>query len=166
MANYAYITLAAPTTPTELEERIKAAVAKWWGERFKVVLADFEDGGPTWLVTLPATAHTAFNVFGDDQDIGFTVALQQGGKVLAFRHGPMGEFERWAQGVVEEELSEAYSAKLYFDATDEAHGPGPRRCRVDKSFGDYMTRSFSRPIPPEVEAWLAKIRERTPDGLW
>ena len=185
MANYAYIDVRirfrGPTDtsqpqwrPLSKQEKISAftpiltsAVLLALGPRWRVSLTDFEDDGPTWVVTVPGTArrglHASKRMLAPGEDVGFPVALQKG--QIAFRHGP-NMFARWAQGCVEEELADHFQSGVYFDATDETMPPGTVEYRRGKTFREYLARNFEKPLSPEDETWIESFRELTPDGFW
>ncbi len=170
MANYGYIEIPKITT-VDFERQLKLAVKKSLGDRWAVELADFEDGGPTWKVTVPGTApepDPSVPFFCQEGDVGFPVALQPG--QVAFRHcmiGPKDEFARWAQGCVEEELAESLGVPVVFDATGRAVPPGTREYRVGKTFRDYLIQQWDEGYSPEDVRFLEdRFKRYTPEGFW
>lgn len=178
MANYGYIDLkgymqggkawkpSVKTFPPVLE----AAVSRALGDRWKVSLADFKDGGHTWLVTLPGTAtsdarEAARRWAVTGQDVGFAVALQRG-PTIAFRHGGS-HFERWAQGSVEEELADYFRRGVLYDATDETVPPRTRYYRAS-SFQAHLTKRFSqgKKMTDKDREFLDGFRKQVPEGHW
>ncbi len=138
MANYGRIHLATPTTPDELGSQLQDAVDSWFGaRRFLANDADFEDGGPTWLVALrDEKKYTREEVIALEASswgpMEFAVALNDKGHTIAFRHSPMNPFARWAQGVTEEILADTYDTGVTYDATDETRPPGSGLYRIKR----------------------------------
>lgn len=152
MANYAYLQKLRPKLRVETFRPILAkAVLDLLGERWRVALAPFEDEGPAFLVTIPGTAEASWRAFttvpfnpAEAEDLGWMVAIQSGGAVLAFRHGPLTDLERWAQGCIEEELSERLKAPLHYDAGPITFKAGQRReYRKGRTLREYLLRNFN-----------------------
>lgn len=175
MANYALIKVAVckpkATKQTRIEQFepvLKACVFKTLDKRWEVKLADFDYDGITWLVTIPGTATTDLAaarkmLAAPGEDVGFMVALQP--KAIAFRHG-MNMFTGWAQGRVEEELSDHYEKGIFFDATDRTQKVGTREYRLGKTFRQYLLRNFDKPLSDEDEKYIDSFRRLVPDGHW
>ncbi len=177
MANYGYIKIRVGAPGASKVRRIesfeavlKQCVLKALDDRWQVKLADFEDEGPTWIVSLAGTAvpdNGKYACTDDgrpfDQDIGFAVALQT--RAIAFRHG-LSMFEGWAQGRIEEQLSEYYGHGIFYDATDRTTKPGPREYRKGKTFFDYLTRNFTKPLSPEDREHIDRFKRGVPEGHW
>jgi len=175
LANYAYINISLGPPKATKADRIAAftpvlqkAVLKALGDRWKVSLADFEDEGPTWLVTLPGTAEQTEEgamrrMRAPGEDIGFAVCL--GSRRIAFRHGP-NMFESWAQGCVEEELADFYNRGIFFDATNRTQKPGARAYRQGKTFQEYLSRNLVKPLSDEDRAYIDRHKETVPEGFW
>ncbi len=162
MANYGFITV----DPIDFESDLRGAVTRALDDRWVVSKANFEDGGPVWLVELPGTAVADEDLamsrwLPPGEDVGFAVALQPG--QVAFRHSS-NRFERWAQGCIEEELADLYSVGVLYDATDETMPPGTRRYRVGKTFRDFLMHHLKRCA--EDEAYIERWKTITPEGHW
>lgn len=167
MANYAYIDLESPTTLDVLESHVKKAL-KWFRGRLEVQRTTWDDEGPVLLVYIPKSetsdeTEALRRGLAPGDPIGFPIALQGEGQRLAFRHG-MNQFERWAQGVMEELLAEVYGAPIFFDATGQTVNPGARRYRVGRkhTFREYVTRSLGDEDSPYVQ----RAKSQTPEGFW
>jgi hypothetical protein len=173
VANYAYIRVRVSPGATKakrvegFEPILKRCVLKALDKRWKVELADFEDVGPTWTVTLPGTGlplpEANKRMMAPDQDIGFTVSIND--RCVAFRHVP-NHFETWAQGRVEEELAEYYGRGVFFDATSRTKAPKAREYRVGKTFQQYMARNFKKPLSAEDKTYLERYKMSAPEGHW
>jgi hypothetical protein len=170
MANYAYVQKIKPAlTAKSFESLLTSAVLDVLGSRWKVARAEFEDDGPVWLVTVPDTANVTREMLGtlagdDPEDVGWIVALQCKGAELGFRHGPNSEFARWAQGCIEEELSERLNAPLYYDAGPTTYKPGHRDYRLGNTFRAYLLRNFYG--KGEVhETFIQKLMRGAPEGF-
>jgi len=175
MANYGYVKIqVAQGKP--LQKRIEAfasvlvaCVQKALDERWRVVLADFDFDGPTWIVYLPGTAtknrrEANRRLLAPDQDVGFTVSLQP--RQIAFRH-PMNMFERWAQGRVEEEIADHYGRGIFFDATERTQKPGTREYRRGTTFRHYLERNFDKPLSRADARFLNdRFKDHAPKGHW
>jgi len=170
MANYSYIDLLGELTEEAFEAALTAAAARTLNPDWKVERASFEDGGPVWMVTLPGTAPEPTEetrklpFFCQDEDVGFMVALQP--SRVAFRHGPITPFERWAQGRIEEELADFFNVGVFYDATDRIAPPGTREYRTGTTYEDYVFRKWT-PTPAELESvkhdferWIPKGQSR------
>jgi hypothetical protein len=166
MANYGYLHLERRITPDDLEAKLKGAVQAWFGDRMTVQKANFRDDGPVWVVVIPGTR--AWNKKGPlpcNQDVGFAVALQKRGKAVAFRHGPS-LFENWAQGCIEEQLSETFGVGVFYDASGETHPVGEVEYRRGKTFKEYMSRNFDRHLSQEDREYIENFRAWAPPGWW
>ena len=175
MANYAFIQRIRPKLrPETFQPLLTKVVLDLLGPRWQVARSGFEDEGPTFLVSLPGTAEVAWKSFStlpfnaaEGCDIGWCVAIQAGGTVLAFRHGPLTEFERWSQGCVEEELSERLKAILHYDAGPITFKPGHREYRRGKTLREYLLRNFNGVPRDEKHAeYIARIESQTPAGFF
>lgn len=153
MSNYAFIQkIEPPLTKTSFFRQVALAGWNILGDGWKVAWADFDYDGPTLLVTIPETAKVTQGYWGEGspfEDIGFVVSLQDA-HTIAFRHSPMPEFARWAQGCIEEELSERLNAPLHYDAGPTTYTPGHREYRRGRSFREYLLRDFEG---KEREEW-------------
>jgi hypothetical protein len=154
MANYGYIDLPGELTEEAFEATLTAAVARTLNTDWKIVLTSFEDGGPVWMVFLPGTAVSTEETrklpfFCQDEAVGFVVALQP--SRVAFRHGPIGPFARWAQGRIEEELADFFNVGVEYDATGRVAPPGTRDYRTGTTYREYLFR-HSGPL----DSWLEK----------
>ena len=172
MANYTYIKVkilggSKETRMQSFEPILENCVIKTLDDRWKVKLADFEDEGPTWIVYLPGTAVLESKAsrlsFVPGQDVGFPVSMRP--RDLSFRHSP-NFFERWAQGRVEEELSDHYGRGIYSDAINRTSRVGMKEFRVGKTFLDYLSRNFKKPISYDDQKYLEKFKEHAPEGHW
>jgi len=167
MANYSYIHLPKVPTKDGFANALAGAVKRTLGDAWAVQLAEFQDGGPTWLVTLPGTAvpqpEANKRMVAPNQDMGFTVTLHT--KTIAFRHTP-NHFERWAQGCAREELADFFGSASFFDSTDRNVVPSAREYRQGKTFREYLTRNFDRPLTPDEEIWIARFKDYAPEGFW
>lgn len=172
MANYSYIKIkCGPQGSTKakriafFEPILKRCVLRALDKRWEIALASFEDGGPTWQVTLPGTEEdtgmVGFRALGDRA--GFTVALQD--RAIAFRH-PLTPFDRWAQGCVEEEIADHFGRGVFFDSTGRTTRVNTREYRRGKTFQEYVTRNLKRPLSPEDEKYLEKFKQQVPPGHW
>jgi len=150
---------------SEFEYVLKQAVLKTLDDRWQVKLASWEDGGPTWLVTLPATAcgqpEASKRLQAPGEDVGFTVSVQP--HAIAFRHS-VNMFTGWAQGRVAEQLSDHFRVGVFFDATNETYKHGTKRYRVGKTFRDYLTREFKKPLSAGDLAYVERYMRLAPEG--
>lgn len=175
MANYGYCYLKTPTTPEELEARIRSAVTSCLGERWAVKRADWEHlvNESTWWIHIPGTAtddnQEAMKLWtAPGEDVGFPVAIEQDseGRTIAFRHG-VGPFAGWAQGCVEEALADAYGVGITYDATGETRPPGTRERRSHPNYFEYAVRKFEKPLSKEDLAYIhMRVRWYVPKGFW
>jgi hypothetical protein len=170
MANYSHIHLAEPTTPEELEERLKEAVLMWFNGRAQVITAPWEHQNPTWLVYIPGTAQSdekkaLHSMLAPGEDVGFPVELEGEGRTIALRHSP-NMCETWMRGCIEEMLSEVYGVGVFYDATDRLAPPGSREYRRGRRLFDYLSRNFKRPLTKEDIAYLSRYRTGCPAGFW
>jgi hypothetical protein len=177
MANYGYIKIRIGSRTASREDRITAfspvlssVVQRTLDDRWKVKLSDFEDGGPTWLVYLPGTAEAVSGPYGctDDgrafgEDIGFAVALQD--RAIAFRHG-LSQFERWAQGCVEEALSQHFGHGIFYDATGRTTPVGPKTYRASKTYFAHVTRNLKKPLSKEDHKYIERFKRGVPEEHW
>lgn len=159
MANYGLIEVQVGSEGAPIEERIRfftpileGCVRLALDDRWKVALTEYEDEGPVWSVHL-----------SDVPEGGFPVALQSDG--IAFRHG-VGFFFRWAQGRLEEQLSEHFQVGITYDATDRTTEVGPKEFRSGRTFFDYLTRNFSKPLSFEDRAYIERFKTGVPEGHW
>jgi len=170
--NFGTLTKIKPKLRAETFRPIlEKAVLDLLDKRWKVELAPFDYlGDAAFLVTLPGTVDHARRVWGeeDENDLGWLVAIQNGGTTLAFPHSPMTELERWAQGCIEEELSERLKAPLHYDAGPITFKPGQRReYRRGKTLREYLLRNFGgKPRDAAHEEFLNRIAQTTPKGFW
>jgi hypothetical protein len=79
----------------------------------------------------------------------------------------MQEFARWAQGCIEEELSERLDAPLHYDAGPTTYKPGHREYRRGKTLREYLLRNFKG---KEREEWqndefFKRLMRGTPPGF-
>ncbi len=175
MANYAYINIRLGNPGAKKKDRIvgftpvlQKCVLKALDDRWKVELSDWEDDGPVWKVFLPGTALTDPKAAGQrlqtpGEDVGFPVALQA--RALAFRHS-MNMFTNWAQGRVEEEIADYYGRGIFFDATERTQKPGVRSYRTGKTFQDYLSRNFDKPLSVEDRKAVDFYKRLAPEGHW
>lgn len=175
MANSSYILVLVEPQATKqdcivafaplLQEMVKKAL----DDRWKVSLADWEDGGPTWLVTLPGTAVTSRPegvgkiLLPPGKDFGFPVTLEPG--CISFRSSP-NLFDAWAQGRLAEELADHYRKAVHFDATGRTAKPGTREYRTGKTFQEYLARNFDKPLSVEDQEEVDWWKRVTPEGHW
>ncbi len=160
MGNYTYIDIEGECETDiskaipPFENILKTVVKQALGDRWVVTFSEFEDDGPVWIVSLPNSASEPKEKdrllpwICQEGDLGFPVALQPGR--IAFRHAglvihheelpPM--FVRWAQGCVEEEMSEHLGLRVFYDATEKTYPPGSRRYRAGTPFQEYMSKLF------------------------
>jgi hypothetical protein len=98
--------------------------------------------------------------------VGFTVSLQKK-NLIAFRHGPISGFERWAQGCIEEVLSERLKAPLHYDAGPTTYKPGRREYRRGKTYREYVLRNFTGKKRTEFEndSFFKNLMRGTPPGF-
>jgi len=169
MANYGYIYLDRKIQPSELRLALRWAVAKWFRGRMQVEDTQLSDGGPLWWVFIPYSAPPEADAlkFGlaPNQDFGFSVALQGKGKTIAFRH-PLNGFEHWAQGCIEEMLSEHFDRGITYDASGETTKVGPKQYRARRRYGTYLARNFTKPLSDGDKTWLDRFKSTTPEGWW
>lgn len=148
MANYAYVQKIKPAlTRKTFLTLVREAVHDLLGARWRVEWAPFDFDGPTLLVTVPGTSDCVAEFWGTangdnpPEDVGFTISLQDA-KTIAFRHSPTMQFARWAQGCIEEELSERLKAPLHYDAGPTTFKPGRREYRKGTTLREYLLRNF------------------------
>lgn len=176
VANYAYLRKLRPKLRVDtFRPVLERAVVALLGPRWKVEIAPVEDEGPTFVVSLPGTAEVSWRAFSTEPfdekrsgDLGWTVAIQSGGAVIAFKHGPLTELERWSQGCIEEELSERLKAPLHYDAGPITFKAGERReYRRGKTLRGYLLRNFNGVPRDEAHAsLLIRIESETPPGFF
>lgn len=169
MANYGYL-YRVDLTPEAFRRELKATVLAILDKRWEVRDTDFEDEGPVWLVALPGTAfvdpeEVRRHLLAPEEDVGFPVALQDGGQTIAFRHN-LNLFLLWAQGRVEEEMADRLGIGVTYDSTGETMPPGTRRRRTGDTFRDYLTRNLDKPLSAEDTTWLERFRKVCPEGHW
>jgi hypothetical protein len=173
MANYAYIERIQPPIRREaFLPMVADAVHDVLGPRWQAAWADFKLDGPTILVTVPGTAKYVEDFWGaangdcPPEDVGFTVSLKTSRRI-AFRHSLNMEFARWAQGCIEEELSERLNAPLYYDAGPTTYKPGRCEYRRGKTLRQYLLRNFfdGKVEDAEHEAMLQRMMRGTPAGF-
>lgn len=176
MANYAYVQKIKPALTKEaIFPLVESAVRDVLGPRWRVEWAPFTDpfadGGPTILVTVPGTSECVDAYWGEmnrgnpPEDVGFTLSLQDE-RTIAFRHSLNMEFARWAQGCIEEELSERLKAPLYYDAGPTTYEPGRREYRRGKTLREYLLRNFGGKVEePELVQMLEGLMRGTPPGF-
>lgn len=172
MANYGYIDLQAPTTLDALEGHVRKALKDWFRGRMDVCRPSWNDNGPTLFVFVPGSEthdpeEARQRFLSPGKPAGFPIALWGDNQQIAFRHG-MNRFERWAQGVMEELLSTAYDRPIFYDATDQTVKPGTRRYRVGpkRTFYEYLTRGFVKPLTDDDRQYLLRYERQTPKGFW
>lgn len=163
MANYGLLAFV----PTDLEGDLRGAVSRALDDRWVVRKANFEDGGPVWIVELPGTARRGKEAtkacLPSGENVGFAVALEE--HCIAFRHGP-NNFEGWAQGCVEEELADLYGVGVEYDATGRIAPPGTRERREFKKFKDYIMRGFDEASADDLRFIEQRYRDIVPEGHW
>jgi hypothetical protein len=162
MANYTYIAISV--VHEDFLNDLRGAVARTLDSRWEVRIRDNE---PTFEVYLPDTAVDTLaeankRYLAPNEDVGFSVALQH--DRIAFRHG-LNQFERWAQGRVEEELADFYNVGV-FDATDKTRPPGTRIYRTRQTYFEYLSRNFKRPLSTGDSEYLETFRYQVPEGHW
>ena len=179
MANYAYVSLKGllkgPTgRDLPRKERmavflpiLSMAVQTALDSRWHIALADFEDEGPTWLVTIPGTAKEGreanMRMLAPGEDVGFPVTLQKG--QIAFRHSP-NLFTGWAQGCVQEQLADHFDRGVFYDATDETIPPGTHEYRRGKTFREYLERNWEKPLSSSTAAFIDRQHKAyAPEGF-
>jgi hypothetical protein len=170
MANYGYVHMKKKLKRDEMLPLLRETIAKMLPGPWEVKETDWDDEGPVWFVFLPGTAQDREGArkmaLAPGQDVGFPVALQGGGKRLAFRH-MINFFESWAQGRIEEELGEQFGVGVEYDATDETYAPTRREYRRGKTYFEYLSRNFDKPLSKEDEEFLnGRFREMAPPGFW
>jgi len=169
MANYGYLYLRRKITPEVLEAKLRVAVQGWFGDRMKVERTPWDDDGPVWWVFIPNSAppeDEALKFNKAPEDFGFPVALQSGGRTIAFRHA-RNAFDHWCQGCIEEQLSDAFGVGIFFDATDRTYKPGVRRYRCRRRFGLYVARNLKKPLSKEDQEFIERyFKFQTPEGWW
>ena len=176
MANYAYVQkIDPPLTEAALLPLVESAVRDVLGPRWKVEWASFTDpyadDGPTLLVTVPGTSACVDAYWGranegnPPEDVGFILALQNS-RTIAFRHHPGMMFERWAQGCIEEELSERLKAPLHYDAGPTTYRPGRSEYRRGKTLREYVLRNFGGKVENAEHREIVESQMRgTPPGF-
>ena len=167
MANYAYVQWIKPDlTKDEFFKQVSLAVRSVLGALWELKWAGFDFDGPTLLVTVPNTSHIVDAYWGmvneanPKEDVGFTVSLQDS-RTIAFRHGPNIGFARWAQGCIEEELSDRLDAPLHYDSVPTTYKPGHREYRRGRTYREYLLRD-SKAIDTEL---LKRLMLGTPPGF-
>jgi hypothetical protein len=163
MANYGYIYTKKRIDPAEFANLLRSfAMPKW-----RVALANFRDGGPTWIVDVPGTAlpypECNERCLAPNENTGFAVSLQDNRRTIAFRHCP-NSFENWAQGCMEEELSDHYKIGVTSDATGETR-LGSRIYRSGSTFFEYLSRNFTKPLSDDDQAYLDRFLYCVPAGF-
>lgn len=168
MANYGYIYLKHSTPIASFRKALKEVVASWFKGGMVVEETTWRDGGPVWWVYIPNSAPSDPLRVGkaDNEDFGFAVALQNKGKTIAFRHHTLNGFEYWAQGCIEEMLSEYFKQGITYDATGRTTRVGPRSYRCRSRYGSYVARSLKKPLSEEHRAWVEQEKAKTPEGWW
>jgi len=172
MANYAYILNIRPSLTTDTFLAVaKAAIPAVLGPHWKIEWATWKFDGPTLHVTLPGTSDVVAEYWGASngdnppEDVGFTLSLKNK-RTIAFRHSTSSDFQRWAQGCVEEELSERLGAPLHYDAGPTTYPPGRREYRRGKTFREYCLRNFGGKVEDASHAeLLARMMRGTPPGF-
>ena len=175
MANYSYINLRMLASnevarKQAFERILSQCVERALGAGWRVALTEFDDDGPVWAVDLPGTAKPMDarpidppSMYPNEEDVGFPVALQH--KRIAFRHGS-NHFCGWAQGCVAEELADYYGRGVFFDATSRTQRPKTREYRRGKTFKEYLTRNFQKPLSPDDVEWIESFKRFVPTGHW
>jgi hypothetical protein len=171
VSNYSFIRLkfsnhaTQPKRTAAFEEVLKVCLAKTLDPRWQVSLAPWEDEGPTWQVILPGTAckgaEAMKKLLAPDEDAGFPVTLQT--SAIAFRHS-INMFTNWAQGRLAEQLADHFNKGVYFDSTDEIRPPRTKVYRAGKTFRDYLTHEFKRPLSKEDTAIVERYMQLAPEG--
>lgn len=170
VANYGYLYVRKPIPLDSFETILKLAVQKVLGPAWQVAQAPFNYDGPTWVVTLPGSDTSDEQLakkrwLAPGEEVGFPVSVQ--GDQIAFRHVSGNFFARWAQGCVEEQLSDYYNVGVFYDATDYTVGPGDFRYRTTKTgvsrFKDYVLRDMNEIVARTLtERYLPIV----PEGHW
>jgi len=167
MANYGYIYLdtSKRLTPDDFEDLLKEAVVKVFEDRMVVHRTDFQDDGPVWIVSIPGTRewNRDEGPLSCDQEVGFAVALQSKGSTVAFRHSP-NPFEGWAQGCIEEQLSETFGLGVTYDASGETSSVGEVEYRRGRTFREYLARNFPQPLSETDQQYIDQYAEMAPPG--
>jgi hypothetical protein len=118
-----------------------------------------------WFVGLPGTgldAATAMSrMKAPDDNYGFIVYLQRGGRALEFRH-PMNAWEWWAQALVQNSIAEALEATMTDDGDDKEESGDPSQFK--RTFREYLYRNFPAPTPSD-EAFLQRQLDLAPEGF-
>ena len=160
MANYAFINLPPALKKLKkrnrvksFEEILKQCVSKTLDNRWavKILPVNKDDGfwrlKVTFITYLPDTAITDGShgrvLLAPGQDVGFAIELWS--DHLASRHG-MNMFEGWAQGRIEEELADHLKKSVLYDSTGKKVPHGTCEYRTGKTFRDYLSRSFKKPL--------------------
>ncbi len=172
MSNYAYVVkINPPLTREAFLPLVEAAVLAVLDSRWKVEWTPHAMDGPTLVVLVPGTSKCVDDYWGTanegnkPEDVNFVLALKNK-RTIAFRHHPTMMFARWAQGCLEEELSERLQAPLYYDAGPTTYEPGHREYRRGKTLREYLLRNFDGKVEDaKHEQLLAMHMRGTPAGF-
>ena len=156
MANYSYLrNLARSLSAEEFEQRLVEAVEECFGDRLAICRCDnCNEGESSWSIWAPGTSVP--DVFRPGGPYRVGVSLTKSGRCVEFRHG-LSLWHTWVQGSVAEHLSESLNVGRYFDVDDRVEPPGTRKCRAARTFWQYMSSGYSRPLSDEDRADILRM---------
>lgn len=163
MANYGYLHLKCKISADNFETLLRDTVSKTLRGNWVVKRADFAWDGITWIVEIPDAEYPAETKAVEAP--GFVVSLAPGDKQILFRHS-LFMFESWAQGCIEEALADYFQVGVLYDASDEIVPPGTVEYRRGKTFREYLSRNFDKPLSLGDKEWIERFEPLTPKGYW
>lgn len=156
MANYSYFrNLSRPLCVEEFEQRIVEAVEECFGDRLAVCRCDDSDDEETsWNIWAPGTEVPS--IFWPPGPYCVGLALTKGGRCVEFRHLSTA-WGTWVQGSIAEHLSESLNVGRYFDVDDHVEPPGTRKRRAARTFWEYMSNGYDRPLSEGDKAGILRM---------
>jgi hypothetical protein len=149
MANCYFIRLQKKISEKVFERLLRQISAEWFELKLAVKKTEWADGGPVWLMYLPDSAPVGNSGLvgkAPGEDFGFTIALQNDGKVVYFRHHGLNHWESWARGCAAELFSEKINAPLEYGTTGIIYNPGVKSWRRRRTFIGYAARNMKKPL--------------------
>jgi hypothetical protein len=122
MANHGYVRFSKPITADEADKSIRAIVNSIFGGLLVVTGPhEFKDGGHGWEVDCPNT------------DYEFEVWLSKP-TLFEFRHPLMGQWNWWAQLVVQESLARVCGGEITDEGVEGSWKPALEKHRTFKAW--------------------------------